>query len=304
MERDEIKTIPGYYSIIPASVRYDKRLSGHAKLLYGEITALCNEKGYCWAGDKYFAGLYNVTKSTIQNWLKSLNDLGYIQKEIVYKKESKEIDFRMIRICDPGMQPTPKNNYKQEKDPIQNNLNTPSQNNLSTYPKNFVNPMQKNLRDNNTFNNTLNKGSSGKAEMTPFKMYESTWGVLNSITIQDLEYWINDLGQELVCEAIKRAALDKASYKYATKIMQRWDKEGYKTLSDVEKDDDEFYDKLTRQKEKTLRRQNKGVSRKEELPDHISNPIIAKKLDPELEQRLNQKLSAYLADPTKKASHD
>ena len=40
---------PGYYAVIPANVRYDKRLKPNAKLLFGEITCLTNKKGFCWA---------------------------------------------------------------------------------------------------------------------------------------------------------------------------------------------------------------------------------------------------------------
>jgi hypothetical protein len=56
---------PGYYAIIPANVRYDTSLSPSARILYAEITCLCNKKGYCWASNSYFAGLYDVDRSTI-----------------------------------------------------------------------------------------------------------------------------------------------------------------------------------------------------------------------------------------------
>ena len=86
----------GYYSIIPAHVRYDKDLTPNAKLLYAEITSLCNEKGYCWANNSYFAELYGVTTVSISKWIKSLVEKGYISTEIEYKEGSKEILKRYI----------------------------------------------------------------------------------------------------------------------------------------------------------------------------------------------------------------
>lgn len=71
-----------YYAVIPADVRYDKKLKPNEKLLYGEITALCNEKGFCWASNKYFAELYSVSTTSVSLWIKNLSDNGYIEIEI------------------------------------------------------------------------------------------------------------------------------------------------------------------------------------------------------------------------------
>ena len=37
------------YSVIPARVRDDHSLRPNAKLLYGELSALAQAEGYCWA---------------------------------------------------------------------------------------------------------------------------------------------------------------------------------------------------------------------------------------------------------------
>lgn len=124
-----------YYAIIPANVRYDTGLSPNAKLLYGEITALCNEKGFCWAGNSYFSELYSKDKSTIARWLKQLENKGYITREVIYKEGSREIENRYMRICNEGI------------------------------GKNATTPIGKNERDNNTsFNNTNNNGYSNEFE--------------------------------------------------------------------------------------------------------------------------------------------
>ena len=74
---------PNYYAIIPANVRYDSDLTANAKLLYGEITSLCNEKGFCWATNEYFSNLYGVSDRTIRSLIKQLQDKKYIKVDLI-----------------------------------------------------------------------------------------------------------------------------------------------------------------------------------------------------------------------------
>jgi hypothetical protein len=116
-----------YYAIIPANVRYDSELAPNAKLLYGEITALCNERGYCWASNSYFSELYKVSKVSISKWINQLVDKGYLTSDLQYKEGTKEILNRYLRIVN---------------DPIKEKLNT---------------PIKEKFKDNNTsFNTTSN----------------------------------------------------------------------------------------------------------------------------------------------------
>lgn len=115
-----------YYAIIPADVRYNEKLTPNAKLLYGEITALCNEKGYCWANNKYFADLYKVDKITISRWLKQLQKEGFISSELVYKKGTKQVDKRIVKIINTPIQKSKEGINKIVKDIsiLYNNNNT------------------------------------------------------------------------------------------------------------------------------------------------------------------------------------
>lgn len=130
-----------YYAIIPANVRYDKDLAPNAKLLYGEITALCNEKGYCWASNQYFADLYHSSISAVQKWVSSLVKKGYINLELVYKEGTKQVLHRKLYIT-PGVN-IYTTSHKNLYDPGVKNYMTPG-----------VNICVENNKDiNNTFNN-------------------------------------------------------------------------------------------------------------------------------------------------------
>lgn len=104
---------PNYYAIIPANVRYDKNLKDKAKLLYGEITSLSNKDGYCWATNRYFADLYDVSTTTISTLIKNLIDSGYIKSQIIYKEGTKEILNRYLSIV----------NYPIKENLKENNIN-------------------------------------------------------------------------------------------------------------------------------------------------------------------------------------
>lgn len=151
----------GYYAIIPANVRYDKDLPANAKLLYGEITALCNEKGYCWASNGYFADLYEVSKVTVSRWIKALIDKGYISTEIELKENSKEVLHRYIKIVD---------------NPINKNVDTPYQKCKDPLNKNVKTPINKNVKGNNTYiNNTVNNTIDNKKERKKGKKEQTNY---------------------------------------------------------------------------------------------------------------------------------
>ena len=96
-------TKPNYYAILSAEVRYDNNLRPNVKLLYAEITALCNTTGQCFATNRYFSNLYGKSKGTISGWISELVKYGYIKIEYTYKIGSKEIDHRYITILKGGV---------------------------------------------------------------------------------------------------------------------------------------------------------------------------------------------------------
>lgn len=127
-----------YYSILTADVRYDKRLKPNEKLLFSEITALSNKRGYCNASNNYFAQLYDVTTVTASNWVNHLKDRGYIDVEMIY--DGKQIKERRIFV---------------NSNPIKENFNTPKEKVEDPIKNNFKGGIKEKFKENITrINNT------------------------------------------------------------------------------------------------------------------------------------------------------
>jgi len=93
------------------------------------------------------------------------------------------------------------------------------------------------------------------------EFYQQNFGVENSITSQNIEFWIDDLNEELVIEAMSRAALDQKGYKYAEGILKNWDKKNIKTIDEVKSADVAF------ENSKIKPSYGNSSARKETLPD-------------------------------------
>jgi len=129
---------PNYYAILSAEVRYDNRLRPNVKLLYAEITALCDMNKQCFASNRYFSELYGKSKGAISGWISELVRYGYISSEYTYKEGTKEIEYRYIKILKGGII---ENNNTLLKKTLKNNttsINTTSTN-ISIRRLKFVN---------------------------------------------------------------------------------------------------------------------------------------------------------------------
>lgn len=81
MSEHEVR--PSYWAVIPADVRYHTALSPNAKLLYGEITALADAKGYCWASNEYLAAQFKWGERTVSRLIAQMKELGLLRIEMV-----------------------------------------------------------------------------------------------------------------------------------------------------------------------------------------------------------------------------
>ena len=99
---------PAYWAVIPASVRYDQDLPPNAKLLYVEVTALSDKRGYCYAQNGYFSALFSLSERSITRLFAVLVDRGYLRVDVIRDDSTQEVlERRIYPIYDHGISEPP-----------------------------------------------------------------------------------------------------------------------------------------------------------------------------------------------------
>jgi DNA-binding Lrp family transcriptional regulator len=80
---------------IPKEIYLNKDLTPTEKMLLAEIRSF-SKNGTCFASNEHFSEFLGISKGHVSKLLTKLNKLGLITVELIYKKDSKEVDKRVV----------------------------------------------------------------------------------------------------------------------------------------------------------------------------------------------------------------
>jgi len=160
------------------------------------------------------------SKDSVRTGIKELLDAGYMTREKSreqgkfkgYDYDVYEFPQLINRSGKSGAEKPKTENPKTENPPLLNKEGT------------------KELKElNNELNSTTTK------EANAFSVYEQNFGMLKPLVIEDINYWIDQLNEELVIESMKIAVKrNKTSFGYCEGILKSWINNNVKTLNDVQ----------------------------------------------------------------------
>lgn len=91
----EKKKLQGVW--IPLEILKNENLSDKEKILYSIILGLSIETGYCYANNRYFSKILNITMGRVSKLISSLKNKGFIEVKLIYEEGSKKINRRELR---------------------------------------------------------------------------------------------------------------------------------------------------------------------------------------------------------------
>lgn len=147
---------------IPKEIWLDKGLTWMEKLLITELNSLDNEDG-CFASNNYLAKFFNLSTGRISQMIKSLKEKNYISCGYTYKKNSKEVEKRVVKILNTCIKDS-KGGIKNIKQGIKYSKGGYLENCKDN------NTVTNNTKDNNTIN-IENNGKFKKPSIEKIKEY-------------------------------------------------------------------------------------------------------------------------------------
>ena len=182
-----------YYTILPADVRYDKRLLANEKIIYSEILALAQKKGYCHATNAYFAEALSTTVTSVSKWINKLIKLSYIRVEYKYRENTKCIEERRLFVNDLGNEDP----ISVLKEDMKEDLKAPIKGDLRE-------GLKGDFKDNKT---SINNTSMNKTK-TPIDIWNDLGGKISKITDADkyqarIKFLIKTYGEDDLISTIK-----------------------------------------------------------------------------------------------------
>ena len=123
---------------IPIEIFTDKNLSDKEKHIYSLVIFLSQEKQYCFCTNKTISELLNISITQVSKLVNSLKDKGYINIEMIYKENSKEVEMRKLI-------------------PTREKLNTLLNKSLIPSPTKLQYPIEEKFKDNKYNNKNINK---------------------------------------------------------------------------------------------------------------------------------------------------
>ena len=215
----------------------------------------------------------------------------------VSTQDSTQISTQTNAETEPLSTPLPtqleKNTQMSTQDSTQSSTQGSTQDSkpLNKLNKTKLNKSKVNSCSSYTEQNTENSADNDDNKTTEniFEFYQKNFGILSSFVQEDILYWIRDIGDGLVLEALKRALEQNKEYGYAKKIMQSWVRKGIDSLEKAEAERVQFI-RANEKRGNSYQRTGRVAT----VPDWVNNPNETKetKLSPEEEQKLRDQLNA------------
>ena len=123
---------------IPIEILTNNKLSDKEKIIYTITIYLSKENKYCYLTNKSISELLDISITQVSKLVNSLKDKEYINIEIIYKENSKEVEMRKII-------------------PIEEKLNTLFNKSLIPSPTKLQYPTREKFKDNKIYNKNNNK---------------------------------------------------------------------------------------------------------------------------------------------------